>query len=509
MSEGKPEPEGLDFSLGVEIADVAEGEILQGHVRGESALLIRRGDEFFFIGDTCTHYHGPLAAGLVVADTIRCPWHHACFSLRSGEALRAPALDPVSCWRAERKGTLVIATEKLEPIAGAKIAPPPTLGKVVIVGGGAAGLAAAQTLRKEGYGGAIALVSADEAAPYDRPNLSKDYLAGSAPEDWLPLRAGRFYEDNRIELELRSRAESIDVEGRSLRLDNGARLGFDALLLATGAEPVRLTVPGADHPRVRYLRSLADSRAIIAAAAAASRVVVVGASFIGLEVAASMRARGLEVHVVAPDAVPMQKTLGEEFGRFIRATHEAHGVVFHLGETVASIDDQQVVLSGGGKISAELVVVGIGVRPALALAEGAGLAIDRGVLVDEYLETSAPGIFAAGDIARWPDRTTGERIRIEHWVTAQRQGQTAARNILGRRERFEAAPFFWSQHYDVIVNYVGHAPSWDRIEISGDIEAMDCAVSYFRRDRKLAVATIFRDLENLRAEVGFEEATGA
>ncbi len=509
MSENKPESPGPDFSLGVETADVAEGGILHGHVRGEPALLIRRDSEFFLIGAACPHYHGPLGDGLLVADMIRCPWHHACFSLRTGEALRAPALDPVPCWRAEHKGTAIFAGEKLGAPASAKIVPPPTLGRVVVIGGGAAGLAAAQTLRKEGYAGALVVVSADADAPYDRPNLSKDYLAGAAPEDWLPLRAPEFFDDHRIDLQLASRVQAIDPADRSVRLENGAGLRYDALLLATGAEPVRLDVPGGDRPHVHYLRSLADSRAIIAATAAATRAVIVGASFIGLEVAASLRTRGLEVHVVAPDAVPMQKILGEELGKFVRATHERHGVTFHLGETVASIGDQSVVLAGGETIEAGLVVVGIGVRPALALAEQAGLAVDRGVLVDEYLETSVPGIFAAGDIARWPDHMTGEKIRIEHWVTAQRQGQTAARNILGRKERFEAAPFFWSQHYDAIINYVGHAPSWDRVEITGRIDAMDCRLEYFRRGRKLAVATIFRDLDNLRAEVEFEESIGA
>lgn len=509
MSEGKPESSPPDFSLGVEAEALADGAILQGHVRGEPALLIRHGDEFFLTGDSCTHYHGPLAEGLVVGDTIRCPWHHACFSLRTGQALRAPALDPVPCWRTERRGTAIFAGEKVVSSAKGKIAPPPTLGRVVIIGGGAAGLAAALTLREEGYAGGLVLVSADAAAPYDRPNLSKDYLAGVAPEDWLPLRPAEYYEDHRIELELSAHVQSIDPADRSARLENGARLGFDALLLATGAEPVRLQIPGGDHPRVHYLRSLADSRAIIDAAARASRAVIIGASFIGLEVAASLRERGLDAHVVAPDAVPMQKTLGEELGRFVRAIHETHGVVFHLGETVTSIGEQDVVLSSGGRLGAELVVVGIGVRPALTLAERAGLAIDRGVLVDEYLETSVPGIFAAGDIARWPDHRTGERIRIEHWVTAQRQGQAAARNILGRQERFEAAPFFWSRHYDAVIDYVGHASSWDRLEISGSIEAMDCAVSYFRGGRKLAVATIGRDLDNLRAEVAFEQSIGA
>jgi NADPH-dependent 2,4-dienoyl-CoA reductase/sulfur reductase-like enzyme/nitrite reductase/ring-hydroxylating ferredoxin subunit len=497
-----------DFALGVEISEAAEGAILPGHVRGEPALLVRRDDEFFVIGAGCPHYHGPLAEGLLVMDTIRCPWHHACFSLRTGEALRAPALDPVPRWRVEREGNAVFAREKLAFAPRQKIAPPPTLGRIVIVGGGAAGLAAAKTLRDEGYAGALDIVTADAAAPYDRPNLSKDYLAGSAPEDWLPLRPTQFYEDYRIDLALGSRVEAIDPTEKSIRLESGRRLGYDALLLATGAEPIRLGAPGADLPHVHYLRSLGDSRAIIAAAAAGKRVVIVGASFIGLEVAASLRTRGLDVHVVAPEAVPMQRILGEELGRFIRARHEAHDVVFHLGETVASIDPSLVHLSGGQTIAAELVVVGVGVRPSLALAQDAGLAIDRGVLVDEYLETSVAGIYAAGDIARWPDHRTGERIRIEHWVTAQRQGQTAARNMLGRKERFEAPPFFWSQHYDAIINYVGHAPAWDRLEIDGDIDALDCSVAYFLRGQKLAVATIFRDIDNLRAEVEFEEAIG-
>lgn len=508
MNEHGQDSSGPDFSLGVETAALPDGAIVSGQVRGEPALLVRHGHEFFIVGAVCTHYRGPLGAGLVVADAIRCPWHHACFSLRTGEALRAPALDPIPRWRTEHRGASVFACEKLAPAEKRQVAAPPMLGRVVIVGGGAAGLAAAQTLRKEGYAGSLTVVSADQAAPYDRPNLSKDYLAGVAPEDWLPLRERKFYEDERIELELGARVAAIDVEDSAVRLETGARLGYDALLLATGAEPIRLRVPGGDLPHVHYLRSLADSRAIIAAAAGAQRAVVIGASFIGLEVAASLRARGLDVHVVAPETVPMQNILGEELGRFIRATHEARGVVFHLGETVASIGGEAVRLTGGEAIAAEVVVAGVGVRPAVELAERAGLAIDRGILVDEYLETSVPGIFAAGDIARWPDHRTGERIRIEHWVTAQRQGQTAARNILGRKERFEAAPFFWSQHYDVVVDYVGYASSWDRIEVDGSVAASDCTVNYFLRDHKLAVATIFRDLDSLRAEVEFEESTG-
>lgn len=508
MGEGAAAADGPDFSLGVSVADMADGAILSGRVGAEPALLIRRGDEFSIIGSACTHYQGPLGEGLVVADTIRCPWHHACFSLRDGRALRAPALDPIPCWRAEKRGDLLFAMEKVAPSPRERAAAPPTLGRVVIIGGGAAGLAAAHELREEGYSGSLVMVSADAAAPYDRPNLSKDYLAGAAPEDWLPLRPRAYYEERRIELLLATRVRAIDPRAQLVSHEHGEPLRYDALLLATGAEPARLTIPGAELPHVHYLRSLADSRALIAAAARASRVAVIGASFIGLETAAALRERGLEVHVVAPDATPMQKTLGEDIGRLVRATHEAHGVVFHLGESVVAIGENHVALASGARVPADLIVVGVGVRPLTTLAEEAGLAVDRGVLVDEYLETSAPGVFAAGDIARWPDRHSGERIRVEHFVTAERQGQTAARNILGAKESFEAPPFFWSRHYDMTIAYVGHAGAWDRVEIIGDLEKRDCVVTYFSRDHRMAIATIGRDLDNLRAELELEASTG-
>jgi NADPH-dependent 2,4-dienoyl-CoA reductase/sulfur reductase-like enzyme len=237
--------------------------------------------------------------------------------------------------------------------------------------------------------------------------------------------------------------------------------------------------------------------------------VVIGASFIGLEVAASLRARNIEVHVVGRETALMERVLGTEVGTFLRTLHEDHGVTFHLGTTAVGIDEHAVTLANGETLRADLVVVGIGVRPAFALADEAGLAIDRGVSVDRYLATSVPGIYAAGDIARWPDRLGGEPIRVEHWVVAERQGQVAARNMLGRREAFDMVPFFWTEQYDFSLAYVGHAERFDEVRIDGTLETRDCTLSYWRDGKKLAVAVVHRDLEGLRSEIEFERALAA
>ena len=484
---------GPDLTAGVSLSDVPDGGMLLGQAGGEAVLLARRGKEVFAIGATCTHYSGPLAEGVLDGYQVHCPWHHACFDVRSGAVCSPPALNPVASYAVEQKDGRVLVRGKREAAAPKQASGPKS---IVIVGAGAAGNACAEMLRHEGYQGTITMIGDEQ--PVDRPNLSKDYLAGNAPEEWIPLRGEDFYKEQRIEL-VRARVEKIE---RRKLVAGGKTIEFEALLLATGAEPIRLPIPGAE--RAHVLRSLDDSRAIIERAKTAKRAVVIGASFIGLEAAASLRARNVETHVVAPEELPLERILGKEFGGFVKALHEEHGVVFHLGRKPASIDQSSVTLDDGTRLEAELVVMGVGVRPRTQLAEAAGCKIDRGVLVDEFLQTSVPGIYAAGDIARYPG--PDGPVRIEHWVVAERQGRAAARNLLGAKQPYRETPFFWSQHYDVPIAYVGHAEGWDRIEVRGTIAGRDCVVLYHKGGKVRAVASIYRDRESLLAELAFARA---
>jgi len=499
---GETKLSGPDLAAGIAEEDVPSDAPLLGQANGESVLLVRNGEEIFAVGATCTHYGGPLAEGRVVDGTIRCPWHHACFDLRTGSVLRAPAYNPLPCYEVERAdGKIRVAARRGDPITLRRES---SLRTIAIVGAGAAGESAAEVLRREGYDGEILLFGADESPPVDRPNLSKDYLAGTAPEEWMPLRPPSFFGEQKIALALGARVTAVDPAGKRLSLEDGREVAWDALLLATGAVPIRPPVPGADLPHVHTLRTLADSRAIIAGASRAKRAVVIGASFIGMEVAASLRARDLTVEVVAHEAIPFSKSLGPELGGLLRSVHEEHGVRFHLGTTAARIEANGVVLANGDRLSADLVVLGVGVKPATELAQAAGLAVDRGVVVDDRLRTSAPGVYAAGDIARFPFAPTGESVRIEHWAVAQRMGRIAALNMLGRDLAFASPPFFWSTQFDVTINYVGHAESWDRIDVAGDLSKRDATVAYRRGEQTLAVATVGRDRVSLDAEVAFE-----
>jgi NADPH-dependent 2,4-dienoyl-CoA reductase/sulfur reductase-like enzyme len=351
------------------------------------------------------------------------------------------------------------------------------------------------------------MLSADDAAPCDRPNLSKDYLAGIASEDWIPLQSAEFYRDRRIDLRLACEVARIDTASRGVLIRSGERFAYDALLIATGAEPVRLPLPGFGLPNVFTLRSLADARAIIDATVNARSAVLIGAGFIGLEVADSLRQRGLDVHVIARDALPMEKVLGRELGDFVTRLHREHGVTFHLQRAPTGFDARLLTLDDGTTIAADMVIVGVGVRPRIELATAAGLAVDNGVLVDGQLQTSVAGIYAAGDVARY--RHGADLVRIEHWVHAERQGQCVAANMLGHEQAFDDVPFFWSHHYDLDIRYVGHAPGWDEARLEGSIAARDCVVRYFRNGQLLAAASIGRDLENLAIEAELRQSQAA
>jgi NADPH-dependent 2,4-dienoyl-CoA reductase/sulfur reductase-like enzyme/nitrite reductase/ring-hydroxylating ferredoxin subunit len=507
MSGDVDTPRGPDLRSGVPSSDLPEGGMVLGRVGDEAVLLVRYGGAAYGLGATCSHWGGPLAEGLLADGCVRCPWHHARFDVRTGAVLGGPALDGLSQWKAEERDGIVRITGPLaEDTAGAPIRPdaagPET---IVIVGAGGAGTVAATELRRAGYGRRLIMIDPDRDASVDRPNLSKAFLAGSAPAEWIPLRPEAWWADQHIDRRI-SAARRLDPAARELMLANGDVVQYDALILATGAEPVRLSLPG-DGPPVHTLRRLDDARAIIAAAERSGRVAVLGASFIGLEVAASLRARDLEVHVVAPEARPLERVLGSELGDLVRTLHEEHGVRFHLERTAERLVPDGLELSDGSTVPADFVVMGVGVRPRVDLAQQAGLAVNDGVLVNDRLETSAPHVFAVGDIARYPDPRTGATARTEHWVVAQRQARTAAGNALGLAQSYVDAPFFWSEHYGTPIAYVGHAPEWDTVEIDGSLADHDAAIRFRKDGALLALATIGRDGESLAFEAELEAAS--
>ncbi len=493
MGEQAP-PSGPDLKQGVPDGDLLEGIPFLGQVDGEAVVLVRAGSEVHALGATCTHYGGPLAEGRVFGGAIHCPWHHACFDLATGRA-SGPALAPIACWDVALEGGTIRVGAKRD----AKPADTAEPTSVVIIGGGAAGVACAEALRSEGHRGAITIINGEGSDPVDRPNLSKDYLAGAAPEEWAYLRSRDALKGIDVSL-VDEQATAIDTTARSVRLTSGRDVAWDALLLATGAAPIRLPIDGAHLPHVHSLRTLADSRSIATATTATTQAVIIGASFIGLEVAASLRARGATVTVVGPETVPLARVLGDDVGAFVQRVHEGKGVTFRLGRKPQSITADHVILDDGTRLPANLVVMGVGVKPRLELAEAAGLRVDRGVIVDDELR-AAPGIWAAGDIARYP--YDDALVRIEHWQVAVRHGQAAAQSMLGRGARRDI-PFFWSQHHDVTLGYVGHAERFDKPAIHGSLDGRDAHVVYRDGGTVRAVLTIGRDQLALDVEAALE-----
>jgi apoptosis-inducing factor 3 len=493
----------LDLTQWIEVEAAPDGGILEGVVGEDRVFVWRDGNRLKAYNADCPHLGGPLNKGIVASATIRCPWHHACFDLATGQATAAPAFDALLEYPVTFDDDRFCVNPADAETPRRNSRRDDVLGTIAIIGGGAAGFAAADAICKQGWEGGVTIFSEEREQPYDRTLLTKDYLEGAFGEDRLPI-ARHSLADLGVRLEGGASIEQIDPGNKRLRLSSGEERPYEKLLLATGVTPRRLDVPGGDLPHVMVLRSLQDCRRILARVTSGARVAVVGGSFIAMEAAASLRGRGLSVDVIAPEEHPLEKVFGRELSELVLEAHAQKGVRLHLCAKVARIEDKQVVLQWGERIGADLVVVGIGVEPRLELAKAAGLALDRGVLVNSRLQTSDPDIFAAGDIARWPDSHTGESIRVEHWVVAERQGQVAAANMLGKDEPFTMVPFFWTKHFDLSIRYVGHAETWDETFVEGDLAHRNGLVRFRRGGRDLAVATVERDKDSLRAELAME-----
>lgn len=473
-------------------ADLAEGAMREVEIDGVTVLLARSGGRCHAVGARCPHAGGPLAKGVLDHGAVICPWHKAAFRLDDGRCLEPPAIDDLPRYTVrEAEGRLLVtpAAHSTAP------APEPDNRCFTIMGAGAAGIAAAQTLRESGFGGRIVLVSDEDRLPYDRTVLSKYALSGKKGAEKTPLHAAEFYERHNIERR-NARVARFDATTRQMTFTDGTTLDGDATLLAPGGIPRRLKVPGADLPGVFTLRSPADAEAIVRAANPPRRVIVAGAGFIGMEAAASLCERGLDVTVVAPQDAPFADKLGPRIGAAFRRLHESKGVRFRLPDEVAVIEGdgcvQSVRLGSGDTLPADIVIVGLGVSPVTGMLQGLPQQKDGGIEVDAHLQ-AAPGIYAAGDIAAFPHRADGPRIRVEHWRVAQQHGRVAALNMMGRSTAYDAVPYFWTIHFMKRLDYVGHAETWDDIEINGELDTPDFMAFYVKDNHVAAVAGWGRD----------------
>jgi 3-phenylpropionate/trans-cinnamate dioxygenase ferredoxin reductase subunit len=360
----------------------------------------------------------------------------------------------------------------------------------IIVGASLAGAKAAETLRKEGFDGRVVLVGSEDVRPYERPPLSKDYLRGEVGREKVFVHDGSFYAEHDIDLRLGSTAVELNTASAEVTLDDGNRLRYDRLLLATGSEPRRLAIPGAELDDVLYLRSVRDSDALRERLDRGGAVVVIGAGWIGAEVAASARQRGLEVTVIEPASVPLERVMGAEVGAIYRDIHTDHGVQMLMGTGVEAFEGKKTVervrTTDGRTLECDFAVVGVGVQPRIQLAAQAGLDVDNGILVDEHLETSVPGVFAAGDVANAQHPFYGERIRVEHWANALHQGPAAARSMLGHADPFDRLPYFFSDQYEVGMEYSGFARDWDRVVFRGDPASREFIAFWVSNERVVA-----------------------
>lgn len=471
------------------LSDFPDATMRQVELDGAKILLVRRGDNVFALQGTCPHAGGPLAEGVLIGDRIVCPWHKAEFCVTTGACTQPPAVDglariPVGL----RDGEVLLAPEPpvhVEP--GLPTDQDPR--RFVIVGGGAAGAVAAQTLRAEGFAGAIVMIDPEGELPYDRTLLSKSTLSGAEAGEKSPLQDEAFYRRHSIE-RMNGRVRMLDPAARRILLEDGTELTYDAALIATGGTPIRPDFSGHDLQNVFLLRSKADARHLLDAAVPGHRAVVVGAGFIGMEVAASLRERGLAVTVVADQGVPFEPQLGAQIGAIFRKMHEAEGVAFRLNRRVEKLTGEGAVagveLTGGEWLEADLVVIGIGIRPETGFLKDVPLRDDGGVTVDAGLRL-ADGLYAAGDIAAFPLQGDGPSVRVEHWRVAEQHGALAARNMLGADLRFDAVPYFWTIQFMKQLDYVGHGAGTDDLIIRGDTEE-PAFIAYYRREGRIVAA---------------------
>ncbi|KST63851.1 FAD-dependent oxidoreductase [Mastigocoleus testarum] len=484
------------------VADLCNGQMQKIELEEGNILLARIKDKFYATGANCTHYGAPLETGILNGERVVCPWHNACFNIVTGDQEEPPGLDALSRFPVNIKGEDVIV-ELPENFASqgppemAKYNPEADNRTFIILGAGAAGSAAAETLRSSGFQGRLIVLSKEDILPYDRTALSKSYLQNHPSKESLILRSQDFYEQNDIEVYTHKSVKQIDASTKSITFDDGTNLEYDALLVASGSKARQLNIPGANLENVFTLRKESDAEKIVVAAENAKTAVVVGASFIGMETAASLAQKEISVKVVAPGSIPFAKILGEEIGDMFRQLHEQHGVGFHMNTKVKEIEGntkvEAVILENGEHLKADIVIVGIGVEPVTDFLEGIELEPeDRSIPVNEYLQATE-GIYAAGDVARFPEANSGEMTRIEHWRLAAQHGRIAARNMLGQQIKFASVPFFWTGQFDVKLRYTGHAQDWDEIIFQGEIEEQKFLAFYVKNNQILAVAGCGRD----------------
>jgi NADPH-dependent 2,4-dienoyl-CoA reductase/sulfur reductase-like enzyme/nitrite reductase/ring-hydroxylating ferredoxin subunit len=470
---------------------------------GENKILLSCIDgKYYATGASCTHYGAPLSTGVLKNNKVVCPWHHASFDLTNGNNGDPPALDDLSTFPVRIKNDDVIV-ELPDSFSGrqthkmSSYNPDKDDRTFVILGAGAAGEAAAETLRKENFEGRILMITRENRLPYDRPNLSKEYLSGDAPYEWMPLRSADFYEKADIEI-MHKEVSEVDIQNREILFTDNKKLKFDRLLMATGGRPRKLNVPGSDLKNIHVLRTFDDADSILKSIENASKAVIIGASFIGLEAAASLIKQGLDVTVVAPEAVPFERIFGKEIGKWIQQTHEENGVTFKLNSQVKNFKGDssvsKVTLDDDSGLDADFVLIGIGVEPVTDYLIDFDLNEDRSINVNTNLK-AAEHVFAAGDIARYPDFRTGDKIRIEHWRLAQQQGRIAAHNMLDHNVPFKRIPFFWTDQAKAHLLYVGHVQKWDDLIIDGEVSSGDFMAYFVKDDKILAAATTNREKE--------------